>query len=127
TSEEAGIIERCDGKTPVHALRVSPETIRALVEKKILRCAVEVPALEPHAFAVLREDVEKWRGGNVRAKWLSILQPIAELPRTFAGTIEPKDRQAIWDEPRPRFQSLGARRKPGNRFLYSAANPIGEE
>jgi len=127
TSEEAGIIERCDGKTPVHALRVSPETIRALVEKKILRCAVEVPALEPHAFAVLREDVEKWRGGNVRAKWLSILQPIAELPRKFAGTIEPKDRQGILDETRSRFQSLGAVRKPGDRFLYSAANPIGEE
>jgi len=127
TSEEAGIIERCDGKTPVHALRVLPETIRALVEKKILRCAVEVPALEPHAFAVLREDVEKWRGGSVRAKWLSILQPIAELPRKFAGTIEPKDRQGILDETRSRFQSLGAVRKPGDRFLYSAANPIGEE
>lgn len=127
SSEEAGIIERCDGKTPVHALRVLPETIRALVEKKILRCAVEVPALEPHAFAVLREDVEKWRGGNVRAKWLSILQPIAELPRKFAGTIEPKDRQGILDETRSRFQSLGAVRKPGDRFLYSAANPIGEE
>jgi len=127
TSEEAGIIKRCDGKTPVHALPASPETIRALVGKKILRCTVEVPALEPYAFAVLREDVEKWRDGNVRAKWLSILQPIAELPRKFAGTVEPKDRQEILDETRSRFQSLGAVRKPGDRFLYSAANPIGEE
>src|SRR6202043_1438771 len=59
TSEEIGIIKCCDGKTPIHALRASPEIIRALVEKKILRCAVEVPALEPHAFAVLRDDVEK--------------------------------------------------------------------
>ncbi len=127
TPEEAGIIERCDGKTPVHALPASPETIRALVGKKILRCAVEVPALEPHAFAVLREDVEKWRDGNVRAKWLSILQPIAELPAKFAAAAEAKDRQGILDETRSRFQSLGAVRQPGGRFLYSAANPIGEE
>jgi len=127
TSEEMGIIKCCDGKTPVHALHASPEIIRALVEKKILRCAVEVPALDPHAFAVLLEDVEKWRYGNVRAKWLSILQPIAELPRKFAEAAETKDRQGILDETRSRFHSLGAVRKPGDRFLYSAANPIGEE
>jgi hypothetical protein len=127
TSEEAGIIQRCDGKTPVHALPASPETIRALVGKKILRCAVEVPALEPHAFAVLRDDVEKWRDGNVRGKWLSILQPIAELPAKFAAATEAKDRQGVLDETHSRLQSLGAVRQPGNRFLYSAANPIGEE
>ena len=117
TSEEAGIIKRCDGKTPVHALPASPETIRALVGKKILRCAVEVPALEPHAFAVLREDVEKWRDGNVRAKWVSILRPIAELPAKFAAAAGTKDRQGILDETRSRFQWLGAVRQPGNRFL----------
>jgi hypothetical protein len=88
---------------------------------------MEVPALEPHAFEVLRDDVEKWRPGPVRDKWLSILRPIVELPQKFAVTIETKDRQLILDEARSRLESLGITHKTGERFLYSAINPIGEE
>ena len=88
---------------------------------------IEIPALEPHAFEVLCDDVEKWRPGPVRDKWLSILQPIAELPKKFAMTVETKDRQLILDEARSRLESLGITHKAGERFLYSAVNPIGEE
>jgi hypothetical protein len=88
---------------------------------------MQVPALDPHAFEVLRDDAEKWRAGPVRDKWLSILQSIAELPRKFATTIETKDRQLILDETRARLKSLGIAHKAGERFLYSAVNPIGEE
>ena len=88
---------------------------------------IEVPALEPHAFKILRDDVEKWRAGTVRDKWLSILQPIVELPQKFAVTVETKDRQLILDEARSRLESLGITHKAGERFLYSAVNPIGEE
>jgi hypothetical protein len=88
---------------------------------------IEVPALEPHAFEVLREDVEKWRPGPVRDKWLSILRPIVELPQKFAVTTETKDRQLILDEAHSRLESLGITHKAGERFLYSAINPIGEE
>jgi len=124
---ETEVVQRCDGRTPIHSLGTPIEIIRALTEKKILVCAMEVPALEPHAFVILCSDVEKWRPGRAREKWLSILQPIAELPAKFAAAAETKDRQGILDETRSRFQSLGAVRKPGDRFLYSAANPIGEE
>jgi hypothetical protein len=127
TAEEFQVINRCDGRTPVHALPFPPEVIRALVEKKILRCAVEVPALEPHAFDVLCGDVEKWRTGEAREKWLPILESIAELPRRFATALETKDRQSILDEARFRLHSLGAAPKLGQRFLYAATNPIGEE
>ena len=88
---------------------------------------VEVPALEPHAFEVLRDDVDKWRPGPVREKWLSILQPLAELPEKFIATVETKDRQELLDEARSRLQAIGAERKAGDRFLYAANNPIGEE
>jgi hypothetical protein len=88
---------------------------------------VEVPALEPHAFEVLRDDVDKWRPGPVREKWLSILQPLAELPEKFIATIETKDRQELLDEARSRLQAIGAERETGDRFLYAANNPIGEE
>jgi hypothetical protein len=127
TSEEVEIVKQCNGKTSVHALPASPETIREFVEKNILRCAVEVPALDPHAFAVLRDDAKKWRDRDARAKWLPILRSIAGLPGKFAGAVELKDRQEILDDARSRLQSLGAVRKPSDRFLYSATNPIGEE
>jgi hypothetical protein len=121
------VIKRCDGRTAVHSLGVPVEIVRALVEKKVLRCALEVPALEPHAFVVLRDDVKKWRAGPVRDRWLSVLQPISDLPQTFVAASKTKDRQAVINEVRMRLGSLGAIHKPGDRFLYSASNPIGEE
>jgi hypothetical protein len=124
---ELEVLARCDGRTPVHLLGAPAEAIRGLIEKRILRCEMEVPALEPHAFAVLRDDVEAWRAGASRQKWLSILNPIAELPQRFAKVLETKDREAILDETRARLHSLGAAPKATDRFLYSAANPIGEE
>lgn len=86
-----------------------------------------VPALDPYAFAVLCDDVEKWPPGPARDKWLSILRPIAELPQKFIATVETKDRQEILDEARSRLQSIGVERQTGERFLYAAVNPIGEE
>jgi hypothetical protein len=126
-SSQLELIQRCDGATPAHALGAPIETIRVLVEGRVLRCAVEVPALEAHAFGVLCDDVEKWRGGSVRDKWLSILQPIAELPARFADTADLEDRRQILEDANSRLKALGAERKPGERFLYSAVNPIGEE
>jgi hypothetical protein len=121
------LIKRCDGLTPIYALRVSVETIRALAENGVLRCHVEVPALEPHAFAALHNDVAKWRAGPTREKWLSILQPLAELPQKFAATVRVQDRHQVLQDARDRLQSLGAAPKSGERHLYSATNPIGEE
>jgi len=121
------LVRRCDGATPIHALGAPLEEIRELLERKILRCEVEVPALEPHAFYTLRDDVQKWRPGPARDKWLSILQPIAELPAKLAGTQEVKERRKILEEAESRLAMLGASRKTKGRFLYSAANPIGEE
>lgn len=126
-AEELEAIKHCDGSTPVHALGISPKVICALVEKKILWCAIEVPALEPYAFSALRADLEKWRASPARETWLSILNPLVDLPRKFAGAVEPKDRQSILDQARSHLQSLGAARKEGERFLYSATNPLGEE
>jgi Lantibiotic dehydratase, N terminus len=124
---ELEVLARCNGRTTVYSLGTPAATIRELIDKKILRCQMEVPALEPHAFAVLRDDVETWRAGESRQKWLSILNPIGELPQRFAKTLETKDREAIMDETRNRLQTLGAAPKATDRFLYSAANPIGEE
>jgi hypothetical protein len=126
-SSQLELIKRCDGATPVHALGISTDSIRALVEQRVLRCEMEVPALEPQAFMVLRDDVARWRAGEVREKWLSILQPIAELPQKFISATQVQDRQQVLSDAGLRLEALGAARRTGERFLYAATNPIGEE
>lgn len=81
---------------------------------------LQVPALEPHAFEILLRDLKD-------EEWLSILRPLAELPTKFAATIDTQDRQSILDEAGAKLRSLGAEKLRGDRSLYAATNPIGEE
>ena len=86
-----------------------------------------VPALEPHAVEVLLRDIENWLPSSVRDKWFSILQALIDLPSKFISTTDLQDRQSIIDQAQSSLQSIGAGRKQSDRFLYAAANPIGEE
>ena len=121
------LLGRIDGQTPAHALGIAAESLEELVQKKMIRWEVEVPALEPHPFDVLLGDVSAWRETPVRVRWLDRLQPIAALPRKFGNTEETAARIQIIDEADDRLSQLGATPKTATRFLYSAANPIGEE
>jgi hypothetical protein len=120
------ILTACDGATPAYSLGVEIETLAKLAEQNLIRWELEVPALEPHAFDVLISDVSRWRDGCVRTRWIELLQPIADLPAKFAKATETQSRLTIVDEASERLEQLGAR-KDSSRFLYSAANPIGEE
>jgi hypothetical protein len=121
------LLRRCDGGTPAHLFERGVESLEWLAAKGIIRWEVEVPALEPHAFDVLVSDVTKWRDGPVRTSWLNALQPIAALPGKFAEATPTAVRGEIMDDARRQLQNLGAARLGSDRFLYSAANPIGEE
>jgi hypothetical protein len=121
------LLGRIDGNTPAHSLGNVLESLEQLALQKIIRWEEEVPALEPHPFDVLIADVLAWRETPVRARWLERLQPIAALPGKFAATEETSARIEIIDEADDRLGQLGAIPKTGTRFLYSAANPIGEE
>jgi hypothetical protein len=120
-------LQRIDSKTPAHSLGVDAAMLEQLAQQKVIRWEIEVPALEPHAFDVLLADVEAWRDTPVRSRWLERLQPIAALPQKFAETEETAVRIQIIQEADERLQRLGTLPKTGTRFLYSAANPIGEE
>ncbi len=124
---QIALIARCDGRTPVYRVGADAAAVRALVESKILRCEIEVPAMDPHAFAAIHNDVSQWRDGAALTKWLSILEPIAELSQKFRDAVEVQDRERILQGVRERLQELGATREVGERFLYAATNPIGEE
>ena len=121
------LLARIDGVTPAHSLGAGAEILEQLALQKIIRWEVEVPALEPHPFDVLVADVTAWRQSPTRARWLDRLQPIAALPAKFAGTEDTAARIQIIDEADERLEQLGAVPKTGTRFLYSAANSIGEE
>lgn len=121
------LLARIDGNTPAHSLGADPGTLEQLAGRKIIHWEMEVPALDPHAFDVLVADIAAWRDTPVRARWLERLHPIAELPRKFARTENTATRIQIIGEADERLQGLGALPKTATRFLYSAANPIGEE
>jgi hypothetical protein len=123
----AEVLLRCDGATPAYSFGEDIGVLEQLAAQNMIRWEVEVPALDPHAFDVLVSDVLRWRQSPVRASWLGLLQPIAALPSKFAQATGASSRAEIMDEARRQLQGLGTARETSDRFLYSAANPIGEE
>ena len=122
----AEMLRACDGRRPAHSLGVEMDALTALAAENLIRWEMEVPALDPHAFAELVADVARWRNGPVRERWLQVLEPIATLPARFAATSETRARVELIDDAFERLEALGAQ-KASSRFLYAATNPIGEE
>ena len=125
--ETVEILRRCDGATPAYSFGEDLRALELLAAHDMIRWEVEVPALDPHAFDVLVSDISRWRDNPIRARWLEALQPIAALPSRFAETGDTASRGEIMDEARRQLQQFGTAREVSDRFLYSAANPIGEE
>src|SRR5207249_5929714 len=139
--QELPILARCNGATPIHTLIESPngdesaatpvdgelDLIRDLIDKKILIAALEVPALEPFAFQILHDDIAAWREGAARQRWLPLADSLVKSAADFSETTEPNQRQQIFAAARQQFSQVGAERKPGQRSLYAAVNPIAEE
>jgi len=121
------ILLRCDGAAPAYSFGEEIDALEKLAAQNMIRWEVEVPALDPHAFDVLFSDIRRWRAGPVRSRWLELLEPIVALPSRFAQATEAASRGQIMDEARRHLQTLGTARETSDRFLYSAANPIGEE
>jgi lantibiotic biosynthesis dehydratase-like protein len=131
TSAELEIVTQCNGTTPIHELvrlaDVGLEAIHGLLDKKILVATLEVPALEPLAFQILRDDVAAWQLGAARDRWLPLADSLIKCAVDFAGTSEPTQGQRVLSTARQQLSQLGAERKPGQRSLYAAVNPIAEE
>lgn len=124
--EEAEALSRVNGQTPAHSLGLPDETLAKLAERRVLLWQAEVPALDPHAFAALLSDVERWQEGAARTRWLSHGRRVAALPEEFVGTTEVRRRSELMGEARGLLEELGARQTL-QRSLYTAANPIAEE
>jgi hypothetical protein len=133
TTPELAILARCDGTIPMHTLIQTAkhdrivDVIRSLVDKKILLAALEVPALQPFAFEILRDDIASWRDGEARTRWLLLAESLMKSATDFAQTTDLSERKEIMSEARAKLSGLGAKRKPGQRSLYAAVNPIAEE
>src|SRR5205823_1918514 len=106
---------------------VGLQVVSGLVHKKILIAALEVPALEPSAFHTLRDDVAAWHPGPARECWLPFADSLIKCASDFAAASEPAERERILSAARHQLSQLGIERKPSQRSLYAAVNPIAEE
>ncbi len=131
SSAEFHVLTRCDGTTPIHALvklaEVEMDVVSGLLDKRILIAASEVPALEPLAFQILRDDVAAWRLDAARKRWLPFADSLIKNAADFSETSEFTQRQQLLSDARHQLSQLGVERKPGQRSLYAAVNPIAEE
>ncbi len=128
TPQELAILAQCDGATPMHAFsQPAKDVIRGLIDKKVLIAALEVPALEPFAFQILRDEIAAWCEGAARQRWLPLAASLVKSAADFSGTTEATQRQQIFSVVRQQLSQVGAERKPGQRSLYAAVNPIAEE
>lgn len=119
------LLDCCDGEHRAWSLG-APERLRRLAQEEIAQSQIQVPALEPHAFSAVLDEMSHWRTGPLRTHWLERAQAIADLASEFGRTTDPEVRSRIMDEVGQRLETLGTY-KDANRFLYSATNPIGEE
>lgn len=120
-------LARCDGRTPAHALGVELPLLTQLADRGVLLWEAEVPGMDPYAFGQLITDVETWRAGAARDRWLSVLHPLQELATEFAQTYDAAARTELSREAGARFLELGTARERSGRFLYTAVNPLAEE
>ena len=120
-------LARCDGQTPAHATGVEMPLLADLADRGVLLWEAEVPAMDPYAFAQLLADVEGWRAGTARDRWLQVLHPLQALAIDFAQTHDAAARTEVSREAGALFLELGTERARGERFLYAAVNPLAEE
>lgn len=125
--DDLELVFRCDGRATVAKLGAPIEKIRNLIAKRVLLCAMEVPALDPFAFDKLHSDVEEFRPGPARDRWLPLLDELSRLPQEFIASSDPIVRREVMSRARQQLSAVGGERKPGQRSLYSAINPVGEE
>ena len=117
----------CDGEKRAREISLTPEQLQNLARQGIIRWQLEVPALEPLAFDHLLAEVRAWRDNPVRARWLELLEPLAQSAENFCLTSDAARRLALMDDARERLTNLGSVQKSSQRSLYAAVNPIAEE
>jgi hypothetical protein len=131
--EQLDFIHQCDGNTPMRDLTANirkhgtTDTLRELVERKMLINEVQVPAMEPFACEVLSRDVEEWNEGIAKRRWLPIITTFSRLASEFIETTEPSKRATLVATAQQQLLELGAERRSSERALYAAVNPIAEE
>ncbi len=121
------IVARCDGNTPAHSLGTDLALLENLAAQNVIRWEAEVRALEPHAFDVLVSEITQWRDSPTRKRWLDILEPLAALCTKFTGARDVAIRNEIMQQARCWLGEVGVVAQSSQRFLYNAANPIGED
>ena len=126
-SATKALVVRCDGKTPAYSLGCDMTLLAELADRNLIRWELEVPRLAPHALAALVSDVTSWREGPTRERWLDNLRFTTALCQEFAKAKDVDSRVELMQQARRCLDKIGAVTQSSQRFLYNAANPIGED
>jgi hypothetical protein len=124
--DEEALLARCDGSTPAYAL-AAPSALAALVDKGVLVHAVEPLSMAVDPLTALRAEIAGWRDGAAKVHWQTTLDDLLALLPAFAAVPAPAPRHQLMDQARKQLATLGATRRGGQRALYAATNPIGED
>jgi hypothetical protein len=127
-AEARGLLARCDGRTPAHALG-APERLAALARDGAIVWAVECPAFVLDRVGALRARAAAWRDGEARRRWEPPLARLAAIPARFQADGAPAARRTILGEAREALAAMGAAAPAGEgqRSLYRGANLVGEK
>ncbi len=126
-ADTEALLRRCDGSTPAHALAPA-ERLAKLAADGAIVWAVECPLFELDRVGALAALVDRWRDGDARRRWAPLLAALAAIPAAFARETAPERRRDIVHRVRRMLADLGAQEAAaGQRVLYRAANPIGED
>ncbi len=128
SARDLAVLARVDGHTPAHA-HADIETLTQLALDGVVLWRFEAPVLEPHRAQFLRADVEAWRAGPARSRWLPIVTRLVDAPVRFAEA-DVDERRAIIGEVEVTLRGLRdghAAEADRGRVLYAATNVIGEE
>jgi hypothetical protein len=124
--DDRALLDRCDGRTPAHALG-QLERLARLADDGALIWTLELVAWDDDPLDTLQHDIRAWRSGPLRDGWLTAVGSLAELGEQFARELAPAARQQITARARDRIIAVGGALPTSERTLYHARNIVVEE
>jgi len=116
-AEEHAVLALCDGRTPAHRFDEPQRTLlRALVSEGVVVWALEPSMRIAEGFSALRRNVEAFRDGAARRRWLPLLDSLQTILRSFE-CADAHERSRAMDDVLALIEQVGATRKNESRTL----------
>ncbi|MEO8701224.1 MAG: lantibiotic dehydratase [Kofleriaceae bacterium] len=123
--EERALLDRCDGRSPAWSLDVA--RVARLADAGAVVWRLELIAWDDNPLRTLTTDVQRWRPGPSRDRWLAPIESLGALAAGYARDLTPSGRRRITSEVSKVVTSVGGQLPESARTkIYSAHNAISE-